>query len=240
MPIDPIAAVDWAAIPAPEVPTTSWAAAGPPRGRRLPDPVAPLRALAAARTRTQAADALTRLENTCVLHGHMRAVFPPAVAAAPFLLETAQAPDTLPAARDAALEVLGAFLTWDPVAGFTRVGGTPLCCAVADLVRARGDHLRALGAGGRELLEEAAAHWRFEVAESFAEPDRLIAFGPLAGAPPAAGTRAEVGSEGPVCAVTVEYPPTEESADACLRLVGVAEAPPGTVLRPAECAERVH
>ncbi|MBX9388255.1 hypothetical protein ACFPZ0_22515 [Streptomonospora nanhaiensis] len=235
-----IAAVDWAAIPTPVLALPAWA---PESTWRPPDPAAPLRALATARTRFEAAEAVTRLENSSVLHGHMGAVFPAAVAAAPFLLEIAERPDAPRWTREAALDLLGEFLVRYPVAGYNRVGGTPLCCAVADLVRARADRLRALGAPGRELLKEAAAHWRFAVAESYAERDRLIAFGRLAGAPPAAGTRAEAGPEGPVCEVWVEYPPQDASggpADACLRLAGTAEAPEGTVLRPAECGERLH
>jgi hypothetical protein len=91
-----IAAVDWAAIPTPALRVPSWASEQFPYGWQLPDPVAPLQALATARNQVQVADAVSRLESTSILHGHMAAVFPAAVAAAPFLLEIAEQPDVFP------------------------------------------------------------------------------------------------------------------------------------------------
>ncbi|WP_143687086.1 hypothetical protein [Streptomyces sp. TLI_171] len=235
-----IAAVDWAAIPTPVLRAPAWATERYPLGWQLPDPVAPLQALAAARTQVQVADAVSRLENTRVLHGHMAAVFPAAVAAAPFLLEIAEQPDAFPMARHSALGLLGEFLALAPFRGFNRIEGTPLCCAVADLIRTRQTFLRSLGQPGRELLQEAGEHWRFEVAETLVDGDQVLAFGGLTGALPRDTARAEDQRSRTVCAVTVEYPPVEDSGDACLRLESPTEVTVGTVLRPAECGEREH
>lgn len=235
-----IAAVDWAAIPTPVLRVPPWAAEQFPQGWQLPDPVAPLQALATARNQVQVANAVSRLENTSILHGHMAAIFPAAVAAAPFLLEIAEQPDAFPLARRSALGLLSEFLTLAPFAGFNRVDGTPLCCAVAELVRTRRAFLHSLGKPGKELLKETDEHWRFEVSEALAEGDQLLAFGGLAGVLPTDAARGEDQRSGTVCAISVEYPPVGESGDACLRLEGLAEVTAGTVLRPAECGEREH
>ncbi|WP_405015717.1 hypothetical protein OHV05_00400 [Kitasatospora sp. NBC_00070] len=97
-----IAAVDWAAIPTPALRVPSWATVHVPHDGQLPDPVAPLQALATARSQVLVANAVSRLENTSVLHGHMAAVFPAAVASTPFLLEIAEQPDAFPLARNSA------------------------------------------------------------------------------------------------------------------------------------------
>ncbi|MER5888742.1 hypothetical protein ABT160_33360 [Streptomyces sp. NPDC001941] len=225
---DRIAAVDWDALPAPAL--------------RFPtrDPVAPLRALAAARNQVEVADAMSGLDSTSIMHGHMAAVFPVAVAAAPFLLEMAEQPDVFPLARRSALALLSDFMTLYPFAGFNRVGDTPLCCAVADLVRARRTFLASLGKHRRALIEETDGHWRFDVSETLAEGERLLAFGTLAGRLPAGPARGEEQRSRRIGTVSLEYPPVDESGEACLRLSGLAGVAHGAVLRPAECGEREH
>ncbi|MFI9809019.1 hypothetical protein ACIHEJ_32480 [Streptomyces sp. NPDC052301] len=129
----------------------------------------------------------------------------------------------------------------DPFAGFNRVHGTPLCCAVADLVRTRRTFVRSLGKPGRRLLQETEAHWRFDVTEALADGDRLLAFGRPAGSFPAPGVRAEVQQDGSVCAASVEYQPVGGApGDACLSVDGPAEVTTSSVPRPAECGEREH
>lgn len=136
--------------------------------------------------------------------------------------------------------MLSEFLALAPFAGFNRVDGTPLCCAVADLVRARRAALHSLGKPGRALLKETDEHWRFEVSETLAEGERLLAFGALAGHLHPDTARGEDQRSGAVGSVSVEYPPVDESGDACLRLEGLTEVAVGTVLRPADCGEREH
>ncbi|MEU6234442.1 hypothetical protein [Kitasatospora sp. NPDC047058] len=169
----------------------------------------------------------------------MAAVFPAAVTAAPFLLEIAEQPDAFPLARYSALGLLDEFLTSDPFAGFNRVDGTPLCCAVADLIRTRRPFLESLGKPGRRLLQEADEHWRFEVTEALRDADQLLVFGTLAGRFPGTVVRGEVQQSGVLCTATVEYQPTGVHGDACVR-VDHLPLSAGSVLRSAECGEREH
>ncbi|WP_103780678.1 hypothetical protein [Streptomyces sp. Ru71] len=235
-----IAAVDWAAIPTPVLRVPPCAAERFPHGWRLPSPVAPLQALATARNQVQVAEAMTRLQNTSILHGHMAAVFPAAVAAAPLLLDIAEEPDAHPLARDSALGLLSDFLALNPFAEFNRVDGTPLCCAVAELIRARRPFLRSLGKRGRTLLRETDDHWRFEVGEVLPDAGRPFVFGMLDGRLPGPAVRVEIQHNGAQCLASVEYQPESESGDACVRLDDSAEVAVGAVLRPAECGEREH
>ncbi|MGV9419541.1 hypothetical protein ACWDO6_18750 [Streptomyces sp. NPDC003674] len=82
---DEINAVDWLAIPTPRLHV-------PRVGRDVPEwfdlrsPVPGLRDLATATNIPAVAEAATYLTSSSILRGHMGAVFPAAVTAAPFLL----------------------------------------------------------------------------------------------------------------------------------------------------------
>ncbi|MFI5647640.1 hypothetical protein [Kitasatospora sp. NPDC051705] len=238
--IERIATVDWDAIPTPGLHLTPRADDTGPPERWLSDPVEPLRLLATARSRVQVATAVSGLEYSSVMHGHMSAVFPAAVTAARFLLEIAEQPDAFPPARASAIALLGEFLTMAPFHGFHRVEGTALCCAVADLLRTRRAFLRGLDKSGRLLLQEADTHWRLEVTETLADGDGVLVFGALAGRFPAARVRAELQPGGAQHAASVEYQADGPAGEACLLLAGPAALPVGGVLRPAECGEREH
>ncbi|MFD6951817.1 hypothetical protein A6A08_20150 [Nocardiopsis sp. TSRI0078] len=231
--IDTIDAVGWEELPG-------------PRGWYCPDHAASgLRALARARTLFQASDAGTALDNGGIAHGHSGAVFPAAAAAAPILLDIAE--HGHPRARDTALRLLDDAMRLLPHAGHTRTasprgGPAPICCAVAAHVRDRPHVLDGDRSGG-SLLAEADAHWRFEVAECFADGGDGVALGALEGRLPSGGPAARLrraGPSAPLHEVVPEYPPVD--GQACLRAVDVhAEGlAPGTVLFPAECAEHVH
>jgi hypothetical protein len=95
------------------------------------------------------------------------------------------------------------------------------------------------------LLADVAEHWRFEIRECIADGDDTAAFGTLVGCFPGGVHAVELHLVGEIAVldeVTLEYPPAEGSLDACLRVVGrhPSELPPGAVLSPAECGERVQ
>ncbi|MFI8193253.1 hypothetical protein ACIF8T_31510 [Streptomyces sp. NPDC085946] len=207
-----------------------------------------LRALSEAANPVQAAEAGSRLGGGGIVHGHSAAVFPAAVAATPLLLDIARRGH--PAARDTALGLIDEALSCYPHDGYTRVAapdGTavPLCCAIAHHLRDRTDFLAGLGKRGRSLLAEAAAHWRFEIRECVADGGDTAAFGLLAGCLPEGVHAAEMHLAGDLTvlsALSLEYPPAEGSPEACLRVFArrPGELPPGAVLFPAECGDRVH
>jgi hypothetical protein len=234
--LDEIDAVDWGSLPG----HAAW---------YEPDRVAHgLRALAEAANLVQAAEAGSLLGGGGIVHGHSAAVFPAAVVAAPLLLDIAQ--QGHPAARDTALGLLDEALSCYPHAGYTRVvapDGTavPICCAIAHHLRARTDFLLGLGKRGKSLLADAAAHWRFEIRECVADGGDTAAFGILAGCLPDGVHEAEMhlaGANTVLSEVTLEYPPAEDSPEACVRVIDrhPRELPPGVVLFPAECGDRVH
>ncbi|MEU0300285.1 hypothetical protein ABZ252_12575 [Streptomyces sp. NPDC006175] len=206
-----------------------------------------LRALSEATNLVQAAEAGSQLGGGGLVHDHSGAVFPAAVVAAPLLLDIAERGH--PAARDTALALLDEALSFRPQAGYTRMdapGGTemPLCCALAHRLRERADVLPGLGRRGKWLLADASAHWRFEIRECVAETGDSAAFGLLAGHFPGGVHAAEMHGAGAVTVLgglVLEYPPTEGSSEACLRVPGrhPDELPPGAVLTPAKCANRV-
>ncbi|MFJ6088374.1 hypothetical protein ACIQI8_44195 [Streptomyces sp. NPDC092369] len=234
--LDEIDAVDWGSIPG----HLDWYE--PERAVRG------LRALAEAADLAQAAEAGSRLGGGGVVHGHSAAVFPAAVVATPLLLDIAQ--QGHPAARDTALGLLDEALSCYPHAGYTRAmapDGTavPICCAIAHHLRARTDFLVGLGERGKSLLADAAAHWRFEIRECVAGSGGTAAFGILAGCLTDGVHAAEMHLAGAITVlseVTLEYPLAEGSLEACLRVIArhPGELPPGAMLLPAECGDRVH
>ncbi|MFC7986612.1 hypothetical protein [Streptomyces sp. NPDC057336] len=234
--LDAINAVDWGAIPGhPDWYEPARAARG-------------LRALADAGNLAEAAEASSLLCGGGIVHGHSAAVFPAAVVATPLLLGIAQ--QGHPAARDAALGLVDEALLSYPHIEYTRVTtpyGTavPICCAIAHQLRARSALLAGLGNRGRALLAGAAEHWRFEIRECVADSNDTAAFGALAGRFPSGVHAAELHVGGEIAVldeVAIEYPPVDGSVEACVRVMGwhPAELPPGAVLFPAECGERVH
>ncbi|MFD7768127.1 hypothetical protein [Streptomyces sp. NPDC059787] len=229
-------AVDWGAVPGhPDWYEPARAARG-------------LRALADASNLVEAAEAGSLLSGGGIVHGHSAAVFPAAAVAAPRLLDIAQ--QGHPAARDTALELVGEALSSCPHAEYTRVTtsyGTaiPICCAIAHHLRARTALLAGLGKRGRALLADAAEHWRFEIRECVADGNDTAAFGALVGCFPGGVHAVELHLVGEIAVldeVALEYPPVEGTVEACLRVMGrrPGELPPGAVLFPAECGERVH
>ncbi|MFH9087882.1 hypothetical protein [Streptomyces sp. NPDC017673] len=234
--LDAIDAVDWSAVP------------GPPDWYEPTRAARGLRALAGAANLVEAAEAGSLLGGGGIVHGHSAAVFPAAAVAAPLLLEMAE--QGHPAARSTALGLIDEALSSYPHAGYSRVTtphGTavPICCAIADHLRARAALLTGLGKRTRALLADAAEHWRFEVRECVAEGDDTAAFGTLAGRFPAGVHAVELHLGGEIAVldeVTLEYPPADGSSEACLRVRErpPGELPPGAVLFPAVCGERVH
>ncbi|MFE4832451.1 hypothetical protein [Streptomyces sp. NPDC056672] len=234
--IEAIDAVDWGAVP------------GRPGWYEPARAAGGLRALARAANLVEAAEAHSLLGGGGLTHGHSAAVFPAAVVAAPLLLDIARTGH--PAVRDTALGLLDEALSSFPHAGYTRVTtphGTavPVCCALAHHLRARADWLAGLGGRGRSLLADAAGHWRFEIRECVADGGGTAAFGTLAGHFPDGVHAAELHIPGEITVlveVALEYPPAKGSTEACLRVAGryPGELPPGAVLFPAECGERVH
>ncbi|MFR9793860.1 hypothetical protein ACL07V_35300 [Streptomyces sp. MB22_4] len=234
--LEEIDAVDWGGVPG----HPDWYE--PDRAARG------LRALAEAGNLVQAAKARSQLDGGGIVHGHSAAVFPAAVMATPLLLDIAQ--HGHPAAKAAALGLIDEALSSYPHAGYTRVAApdgaaVPLCCAIAHHLRARTDFLVGLGRRGKSLLADAAAHWRFEIRECVADGSGTAAFGILAGCLPDGVQSAEMQVAGAITVLselTLEYPPAEGSLEACLRVIArhPRELPPGAVLFPAECGDRVH
>ncbi|WPW30463.1 hypothetical protein P6B95_25895 [Streptomyces atratus] len=233
--LDEIDAVDWGSIPGhPDWYEPDRAALG-------------LRALSEAVNLVQASEAGSRLGGGGIVHGHSGAVFPAAVVAAPLLLDIAE--QGHPAAKDTSLGLLDEALSSYPHAGYTRVVApdciaVPICCAIARQLRARTDFLVGLGRRGKSLLADAAAHWCFEIHECVADRGDTVAFGVLEGCLPDGLHAAEMHLAGVITVLsglTLEYPPAEGSLEACLRVIArdPGELPPGAVLFPAECGERV-
>ncbi|MFF3510392.1 hypothetical protein [Streptomyces sp. NPDC002573] len=180
----------------------------------------------------EAAEAGSLLGGGGIVHSHSAAVFPAAAVATPLLLDIAQ--QGHPAARDTALGLVDEALSSYPHAEYTRVTtpyGTavPICCAIADHLRAHTVLLAGLGKRGRALLADAAEHWRFEIRECVADGDDTAAFGALAGSFPGGVHTTELHLAGDIAVldeVALEYPPVEGSLEACLRVMG---------RRPANC-----
>jgi hypothetical protein len=121
----------------------------------------------------------------------------------------------------------------------------PICCAIADHMRARTDFLVGLGKRGKSLLADVAQHWRFEIRECVADGSDTAAFGVLAGCLPDGAHAAEMHLADAITVlseIVLEYPPAEGSLEACLRVIArhPGELPPGAMLFPAECGDRVH
>ncbi|MEU9234540.1 hypothetical protein [Streptomyces subrutilus] len=234
--LDAIDAVDWGAIPG----HPGWYE--PARAARG------LRALADAVNLVEAAEAGSLLGGGGIVHGHSAVVFPAAVVATPLLLDIAQLGH--PAARGTALGLVDEALSFYPHAEYRRVttsygAAVPICCTIAHQLRAHAALLAGLGKWGRALLADAAEHWRFEIQECVADGNDTAAFGLLVGCFPGGVHAVELHLDGEIAAldeVALEYPPVDGSLEACLRVTGrhPGELPPGAVLFPAECGERVH
>jgi hypothetical protein len=234
--LDAIDAVDWGDIPGhPDWYEPARAARG-------------LRALADAANLAEAAEAGSLLGGGGIVHGHSAAVFPAAAVATPLLLDIAQ--QGHPAAKETALGLVDEALSSYPHAEYRRVTtsyGTavPICCAIAHHLRARTALLAGLGKRGRALLADAAEHWRFDIRECVADGNDTAAFGALVGLFPGGVEAVELHIGGEITVldeVAREYPPVDGSLEACLRVTGrrPGELPPGAVLFPARCGERVH
>jgi hypothetical protein len=253
--LDAIEAVDWSAVPGRRQPEPEDAggkddpsALPPYTVWYTPEYVADgLRDLARATSNLQAAIAASRLRAGGIIHDHSGALFPAAVAAAPILLDIAE--HGHPKARSACLELLSESLERDPLAGYNRIntssaGNVPLCCAIAEHLRARHDYLFAQGRIGKSLLARAAQHWRFTVDDVVVDDDMAV-FGILRGAFPGGRQLAEL-CDGhrsiQLTDVLLEIPPKEDSSEACMRLIDVPadRVRAGAVLYPAACGERVH
>ncbi|TXS18273.1 MULTISPECIES: hypothetical protein [Streptomyces] len=228
---DAIDAVDWSAVPGhPDWYEPEHASRG-------------LRALADAVHLVRAAEAGSLLGGGGIVHGHSGAVFPAAAVAAPLLLDIVQ--HGHPAAGETALGLLDEALSFRPRPGYTRVlpphgAAVPICCVIADHVRARTAPLSRMGSTGKALLADAAEHWRFDVRESVADGDDTAAFGSLAGRFPDDVGAVELNVAGEFTVldrVGLEYAPQEGSAEACLRVGGLlpGDLPPGAILYPAGC-----
>lgn len=235
---DAIDAVDWSAVPA------------PPNPRYRPEViVGSLKELATATTLDQAADAASRLAGGGIVHDHSGMVFPSASWAAPLLLDIVE--QGHPHARAAAVGLLDDALCLHPPAGYNRVVTehgmhVPICCAVARSVRSRRDILLAQGHPGKRVLAEARLHWRFDIEETLPVSEGVVAaFGVLEGVLPSPPVEGELHS-GPsrfrAPAVETEYPPADDTGQACLLLRGVPteKAVPGSALHPTACGEREH
>ncbi|MDX2646114.1 hypothetical protein PV341_21635 [Streptomyces sp. PA03-1a] len=244
-----IDAVNWNAIPTPRPrPRTADARDGA-RAER-PDPAAGLRALAAARDLEGVASAVAALTSSSLLRGRTGEVLPGAVVAAPFLLDIAE--QGHPHARESAVVLLDGAMRSAPLADFSRFRtpaghDAPLCCAIAELVRARRDSLAECGRSGKYLLKASDAHWRFDIREASGASGasgEIVALGILQGGLPAPSSGGELHHDGSVTAVGavgVECPPVDATAEACLRLSGLAADAAdggelaGAVLYPAAC-----
>ncbi|MFJ5264796.1 hypothetical protein ACIQAC_30480 [Streptomyces sp. NPDC088387] len=234
--LDEINTVDWFRVP------------GPPEWYEPERAIRGLRALSGSANLVQAAEAGSLLGGGGIVHDHSGAVPPAAAVAAPLLLDIVE--QSHPAAQEVALGLLDEALSCYPHAGYTRVpapDGTavPLCCAIADHLRARSALLVRHGKRGRSLLAEAAAHWRFEVRECVADGSDTAAFGSLAGSLPHGAHTAEMHLADAITLlseVTLEYPPADGSCEACLRVAArrPGELPPGAVLFSADCGDREH
>lgn len=235
---DAIDAVDWSTVPAPPSPYY--------RPEVITDS---LKELATATTLDQVADAASRLAGGGIVHGHSGMVFPSASWAAPLLLDIVE--QGHPRARAAAVGLLDDALCFHPPAGYNRViteyeTHVPICCAVARSVRNRRDVVLAQRRPGKRLLTEARLHWRFDIEETLTVSEGVVAaFGVLEGVLPSPPVKGELHA-GPeqfsVPTVDTEYPPADDTGQACLLLKNVPteEAVPGSVLRPAACGEREH
>jgi hypothetical protein len=158
--LDAIAAVNWSAIPNP-----TW--------HQCDDPervAHALHLLTMSTTANETGDAASLLAGGGFVCSHAAMVFPAAYAATPILLDLVQH-GRRPRIRGAAVGLLSEALGCFPPAGHNRVDtpyGTdvPLCCAIARHIRNRRSALLAHGPSGKELLAEAALHWRLTGVES--------------------------------------------------------------------------
>ncbi|WP_431960836.1 hypothetical protein [Actinacidiphila sp. bgisy160] len=231
-----------------EIDAVNWNAIPSPRPRpRTADARDGLRALAAARDLDSVASAVAALTSGSLLRGGNGEVLPGAVVATPFLLDIAE--HGHPHARESAVVLVDRAMRSAPLAGFSRFRTTaghdaPLCCAIAELVRDRRDSLAECGRSGKYLLKASDAHWRFDIREASGTSGDVVALGTLQGGLPAPCTGGELHHDGAVTevgSVGVECPPVDATAEACLRLSGLAAGAAedgglvGAVLYPAAC-----
>ena len=185
---------------------------------------------------------------------HAGMVFPAAYAATPILLDLVEY-GRRPRIKAAALGLVFDALCFLPLAGLNRVdtaygSNVPLCCAMARHIRTRRPAaLLAHRRYGRQLLEEAALHWRLtieETEETELQPDGgLTAIADLEGAPFPTPVEAEL-SVPPftqrALTVRIDTLTADPSGAACIQLTPAPAAfvVPGAPLHSAECGLREH
>ena len=240
MSLDAIDAVNWSAIPNP-----TW--------HQCDDPervAHALRLLTMSTTANETGDAASLLADGGFICSHAAMVFPAAYAATPILLDLVEHGQR-PRIRGAAIGLLSEALGYFPPAGHNRVDtpyGTnvPLCCAIARHIRNRRSALLAHGPSGKELLAEAALHWRLTIEETERQFDaELTALAVLEGSPLSTPVEAEVHTSPLTFAA-----PTARIADLTADPTGTAAVhlsgpsldaiSAGSTLYPAECGLREH
>jgi len=237
--LDAIDAVNWSAIPN-------------PTGHRHDDPsrvAQALRLLAVSTTANETGDAAATLAGSGFVWGHAAMVFPAAYAATPILLDLVEHGHR-PRIKSAAIGLLSDALSCVPAAGHNRVdtpsgANVPLCCAIAERIRARSSALVGYGIYGKQLLAEAELHWRLIIDETEQIPDGdLIAVATLEGAPAQTPVEAELHTpsiEQPGPTVWINTLVADASGSAYIELSQPCPQPaPGSALYPSDCAHREH
>lgn len=240
MSLDAIEAVNWSAIPNP-----TW--------HQCDDPervAHALRLLAMSTTANETGDAASLLAGGGFVCSHAAMVFPAAYAATPILLDLVEH-GRRPRIRGAAVGLLSEALGCFPPAGHNRVDtpyGTdvPLCCAIARHIRNRRSALLAHGPSGKELLAEAALHWRLTIEETERRLDtELTALAVLEGSPFSTPAEAEVHPSPLTLAAPmarIDDLTADPTGTAAVHLSGTSldSISAGSILYPAECGLREH
>jgi hypothetical protein len=209
---------------------TDWAAMPGHETVFMPEVIAPaLRALVSASSEAEAVTAASPLAGGGLYHDHSGYLHPAALAAAPILLDIAEfCPDAVfPVIEALFVGFLHNSCPWDlaPYAPGSAGEARLLCCAIADVVRARSAMLARRGRPGVDLVRSANTHWSFTVAEvaEAERPGNLLGFGHLIGAPRRSYARCELRRPQlpvtPLSArVNVLYPPADgDDGEALLR-----------------------
>ncbi|MCI3275005.1 hypothetical protein [Streptomyces cylindrosporus] len=240
MTLDAIDAVNWSAIPNP-----TW--------HQYDDPehvAHALRLLTLSTTANETGDAASLLAGGGFICSHAAMVFPAAYAATPILLDLVEH-GRLPRIRNAAVGLLSDALGCYPTAGHNRVDtpygtGIPLCCAMARHIRHRRSVLLAHGPSGKELLADAALHWRLAIEETERRSGtELIALAVLEGSPFSTPAEAETHTSPSTLAaatVRIEDLTADPTGAVAVHLSGTSldAISAGSTLYPAECGRREH
>ncbi|MFG2951234.1 hypothetical protein [Streptomyces adustus] len=239
MSLDAVDAVNWSAIPNP----TAHPSDDPERVAHA------LRRLTVSTTANETGDAASLLADSGFICSHAGMVFPAAYAATPILLDLVEH-GRRTRIKDAALGLLCDALFSLPPAGHNRVDtphgiSSPLCCAIARLIRGRHNALRAHGRFGRQVLTEAELHWQLTIEETELQPDgALTAIAVLEGTPLPPPTQAELHVppfDQPYATVSIEDLTVDSSGAACIQIERTpTKIIPGSTLYAAECGFREH